>query len=639
MQKSIFRLFIITFLLIITSTFAHIIVYKTGETLEGKVVDFIGSYIIVETTFSKISVPLNQVLYIFSDYTITPEYGKISILGKQFDGYASQIDNGYLVVNTSFGKIRLKSFDMIDYIYFEPLQLPRIEPREGFSVDISGSEQYTVITASNDIFVGVILRYTDDSLVLIDKMKNEFYFSYDYIDNIYIPYTKASNYDLFILSSGRRIYGKPRDVGNGKIEVSGEWGNIVVNSSDVIFTTFKGEAPTTSQIKLEISGDSLFYDKGNVASLVVKTPIKIGNTEIKVINVYPAEIVDPRTGITFVFVPSGTFKMGADTSAGKIDPDESPSRNVYVSGFYISKYPITIKQYMDFLRAAQNTNNVTLGNKITPVELTFLDTKVRVSLTADSKFLNLPITGINWLSAKAYCDWAGYQLPTEAQWEKAARGTDGRMYPWGNAKPTKYNDGKADYDVKAFESIDISPYGVVNMFGLPIEYCRDYYDQDAYKKLPSENPLSASGTLVIGRTGALTGRITDRIPVNPSEIRNDFTFRVVIRAEDVSSVFSSQLNNKLMGVTWFVVNDKIKKQYNLKSEGLYVAYVENGSPAQIGGIKAGDVITAMEKKAVKTQDDVSKIVSGKKLGDELSITVDRGGKTVELKVKLGIWKF
>ncbi|MFN3692466.1 MAG: formylglycine-generating enzyme family protein, partial [Fervidobacterium sp.] len=165
---------------------------------------------------------------------------------------------------------------------------------------------------------------------------------------------------------------------------------------------------------------------------------------------------------------------------------------------------------------------------IQPVEQKISNTTLHVSFTTDPKFHNLPITGINWYSAKAYCDWAGYQLPTEAQWEKAARGTDARIYPWGSTTLAKYNDGKGDYPVDAFEKSDFSPYGLINMFGFPIEYCRDYYDPDAYKKLKNDNPINNSGTLVVGRCGAISNRITDRIPVNPSEIRNDFTFRVVM---------------------------------------------------------------------------------------------------------------
>lgn len=625
-------------MLTFTSNFAHVVIYKNGEELEGKVVDFMNPYIIVETQFGRVYVPFNQVKFLIFKDGVIPQTGKVSFSGRQFDGYVSQLDNGYLTISTSFGRIRLKYLDLVDYLSFEIMQFPSMKKSTGFSVEISTAEQYSVITTSGEIFIGSLLSYADNSLILTDKMQNEFYFDYDYVENVYIPYTKASDHDLFILNSGRRLYGKFKDMGSGKAEISGDWGKIIVNYSDIVFSTVKNDLLTKPSSRSEITLETLIYDKDNVATLVAKSPIKIGNNEIRTIKIYPSEIVDPRTGVTFVFVPGGIFKMGADASWGKVEPDELPSRNVYVSGFYISKYPITVKQYLDFLRAAQSSN-VAFGKNINPIEMTFLDTKVRVSFTTDSKFFNLPITGINWLSAKAYCDWAGYQLPTEAQWEKAARGIDGRIYPWGNTKPSRYNDGKVDYEVKAFEVVDVSPYGVVNMFGFPVEYCRDYYDQDAYKKLPTENPVNSSGSLVVGRIGAISNRITDRIPVNPSEIRNDFTFRVVIDAESIFTIINKPLNNKLMGVTWFVVNDRIKREYNLKSDGLYVAYVESGSPAQTGGIKVGDVITSIEKKPIKTQDDVTKAISGKKISDEVSVTVERGGKLLEVKVRLGVWKF
>ncbi|MCX7653180.1 MAG: SUMF1/EgtB/PvdO family nonheme iron enzyme [Fervidobacterium sp.] len=619
-----------------STLFADVVVYKNGERVEGKVTELLTSYVAVETQLGMVYIPLYQVKFLIFKQIATPEVGKVSIYGRRFDAYVAQVEQGYVVLNTMFGKVRIKSLDSVDYLSFEPVSFLEGKKSAGFSVEISIADQYSVITSLGDVFTGTVLKYTDTTLILIDKMQNEYHFNYDFVENIYLPYNKATSYDLFILKTGRKLYGKMRDVVSGKVEISGDWGKVLVDRNEILFTTLKTSEKTETE--KEISLNSLFYDKDNTATLVVKHPIKVDNKEIKLIKVYPSEVVDPRTGVTFVFVPGGIFKMGADPSWEKVDQDELPTRNVYVSGFYISKYPITVKQYLDFLRAGQN-QNVALGKGITPVEQTYLGTKIRVSFSADNGSLSFPITGINWVSAKAYCEWAGYQLPTEAQWEKAARGVDGRMYPWGNSKPTKYNDGKLDYDVKAFEATDISPYGVVNMFGLPIEYCQDYYDPNAYKKLPAENPVNLSGNLVVGRTGAILNRITDRISVNPSEIRNDFTFRVVVDADSIFKVISSPLNNKLFGVTWFSVNERVKKEYNVKSDGLYVAFVEVGSPAQLSSIKQGDIVVAVEKKAVKTQEDVVKAISGKKIGDEISVTIDREGKIFDVKLKLGVWKF
>jgi S1-C subfamily serine protease len=89
-------------------------------------------------------------------------------------------------------------------------------------------------------------------------------------------------------------------------------------------------------------------------------------------------------------------------------------------------------------------------------------------------------------------------------------------------------------------------------------------------------------------------------------------------------------------VTWFVVNDSVKQTYKVKSDGLYVAYVEKDSPAEVAGLKAGDIIVSVDGKIVKTIDDVAKSIVGKAT---VTITVDRSGKKIDLKLTPGEWKF
>ncbi|WP_448378451.1 SUMF1/EgtB/PvdO family nonheme iron enzyme [Fervidobacterium sp.] len=652
----VFLLFVLCiFLFVGSKTFAATIVYKDGPMLDGTLEDLNNAFVVVSNPFGKIQVPVSNIQSIVFKSDTIPESGQeLSINGKKYRGYVTELSKDYAVVTTWFGKIKinLKS-DSVDYLGFEKVELPSITSEPFFQVELVLNDYYICALVNGEMIVGTELNTSGDYISLVDSYKNTFFILKGTLEYIYIPYKHAKGYDLVVLNTGKKLYGIVKKLSDTQYEISGQWGKLVVNQKDIVFSTYKDTKEQTSQIvqyiqptqqtsRIEVADillEKAVYDRDGVATIVTDAPVKVEGKEVRKINIYPKEIVDPRTGITFVLIPGGVFKMGADASWRNVEEDELPQREVYVSAFYISKYPITVKQYLDFLKASQTSSSIVVGKQINPVEIDFLGQKVRVSYSAPATLLNVPITGINYASAKAYCDWAGYQLPTEAQWEKAARGTDGRRYPWGNESQTKYNDGRKDYPVDEFESVDISPYGVVNTYGYPIELCRDYYAKDAYKKLPKENPLNTTGTYVVGRAGALAGRITDRIPLAPSEVRNDVTFRVVMDAEEAFNIVKKPLNNKLLGITWFVVNENVKKQYNVKSEGLYVAFVETGSPAQLAGIKDGDVIVKIDGKTIKSPDDALKALSGKKQGDISVLTIDRGGKAIEIKVRLGAWLF
>jgi formylglycine-generating enzyme required for sulfatase activity len=126
---------------------------------------------------------------------------------------------------------------------------------------------------------------------------------------------------------------------------------------------------------------------------------------------------------------------------------------------------------------------------------------------------NHPIVFMIYDDAIAYCNWAGVQLPTEAQWEKAARGTDGRIYPWGNEAPDAGGRYRANYypkedgyddtaPVGSFP-LDASPYGVMDMAGNVQEWCADWYDENYYASAPNQNPQGpSSGTYRLLRGGS-----------------------------------------------------------------------------------------------------------------------------------------
>ncbi|MBC7839686.1 MAG: SUMF1/EgtB/PvdO family nonheme iron enzyme [Nitrospiraceae bacterium] len=173
-------------------------------------------------------------------------------------------------------------------------------------------------------------------------------------------------------------------------------------------------------------------------------------------------------------VQAGEFIMGSVTG----DADEQPVRRVYVDAFSMDRYQVSVGQYAKFLEATSQS---------APPDWSIMN---------KSRHQNRPVVNVDWADADAYCTWAGKRLPTEAEWEKAARGTDGRTYPWGNELPTgvranskkeKWSDHWALTPVGMYEE-GKSPYGIYDMAGNVWEWVSDWYDPDYYMSSPSKNP-------------------------------------------------------------------------------------------------------------------------------------------------------
>lgn len=189
-----------------------------------------------------------------------------------------------------------------------------------------------------------------------------------------------------------------------------------------------------------------------------------------------AHEVDP---VPLVTIPAGEFLMGSPEGKGRAD--ERPQRAVYLDAFVIDQVEVTNARYMAFVKAT--------GHRTPPNPY---GTGPLQSITGIE---HLPVVQTTWYDAKAYCTWAKKRLPTEAEWEKAARGTDGRLYPWGNEPPTatranfdrEWEDEKTLHPVGSLPNGD-SPYGVKDMAGNAREWVSDWYDADYYQHAPNRNP-------------------------------------------------------------------------------------------------------------------------------------------------------
>ena len=181
-----------------------------------------------------------------------------------------------------------------------------------------------------------------------------------------------------------------------------------------------------------------------------------------------------------VEVPAGSFWMGcapSDTSCGS---NESPYHDVMLDAFFIDVTEVTVSAYGDCVSAGVCTAPGTSS-----------DCNWGVSGREDH-----PVNCVDWYEAESYCAWAGKRLPAEAEWERAARGTDERIYPWGNTSP---DCTLAQYYGCPGETIEVgslpagvSPYAVVDMSGNVWEWVSDWYDSSYYSSSPSSNPTGPS---------------------------------------------------------------------------------------------------------------------------------------------------
>jgi len=173
-------------------------------------------------------------------------------------------------------------------------------------------------------------------------------------------------------------------------------------------------------------------------------------------------------GAVVVYVPEGEFLMGNEAYNAKAD--EIPAHMVFLDAYWLYQTPVTNQQYRQCIVA-----EVCEGS---------------IGRYPEN---DLPAVNVTWFDAMNYCEWAGGRLPTEAEWEKGARGTDGRTYPWGDMMPTcELANYKNCYGSEAIPvgllTGNVSPYGALDMVGNVWEWVFDWYDAEYYAASPYENP-------------------------------------------------------------------------------------------------------------------------------------------------------
>ena len=176
-----------------------------------------------------------------------------------------------------------------------------------------------------------------------------------------------------------------------------------------------------------------------------------------------------------ILISSGDFLQGDEDGSR----DEQPQHTVLLNAFWMDRYPVTNQEYKMFVDVTAHRRPPHWTSGTYPLEQA-----------------NHPVTNVSWQDAEDYAEWVGKRLPTESEWEKAARGTLGRTYPWGDAfRKDNVNSTNEYGGTTAIDQFPGggSPYGVMDMCGNVQEWCSDWYYDDYYKTAPVDNPTGPAG--------------------------------------------------------------------------------------------------------------------------------------------------
>ncbi len=229
---------------------------------------------------------------------------------------------------------------------------------------------------------------------------------------------------------------------------------------------------------------------------------------------------DPPLGSARVAVPAGRFLMGSDTGAA----DERPVHPVAGAAFELDRYEVTNARYAACVQAGACTAPALTSSFTRPAYY-----------GADA-FADYPVVHVSWGQAASFCEWAGGRLPTEAEWERAARGTaDARVFPWGDSQPdcdkANFAGCVGDTDRVGRHPAGQSPYGAFDMAGNVWEWTSDWYEATYYSRSPSADPTGPdSGHLKVMRGGCwVSGTSSLRATCRKAELPSSWAPNVGFR--------------------------------------------------------------------------------------------------------------
>jgi formylglycine-generating enzyme required for sulfatase activity len=272
----------------------------------------------------------------------------------------------------------------------------------------------------------------------------------------------------------------------------------------------------------------LFYQPGVLREKPTPTPIATqGPVPVQ------AEVWEDSS--VMVHVPAGDFYMGSrDSDDANADNDEKPMHSVHLDDFWIDQSEVTNEQFARFLNEEGNQEE----DGVSWVNVEDEESNIiyeEGQYRPRNGYEDHPVTHVSWYGAQSYCQWAGKRLPTEAEWEKAARGTDGKIWPWGNDwdedKVNAKDAGPGHTTAVGSYPDGASPYGCMDMAGNAWEWVADWYQRDYYQAAPDHNPQGpnqGASRSVRGGSWALPqglNRCASRFGFLPWVRRDDLGFR------------------------------------------------------------------------------------------------------------------
>jgi len=232
----------------------------------------------------------------------------------------------------------------------------------------------------------------------------------------------------------------------------------------------------TSDCKISVGQYLLIQNPSEFQQDIITETVQITSTSV-------ITRFSSRDSMTMVYIPAGPFLMGSHSSDINATQDEKPQHWVHLDAFWMDLTEVTNEMYLKCVQANICDPPAELGSR------------KHYSYFDEPLFNDYPVIYVSWEDANTYCLWAGRRLPTEAEWEKAARGFDGRIYPWGDILP---NGNILNFDNQIGDTVRVgiyalgkSPYEIYDMAGNVSEWVADWYSEDYYERSSSANPLGA----------------------------------------------------------------------------------------------------------------------------------------------------